>query len=113
MKEQEPELNPIFNEDAPLPQRIEAFAMLKYSKERIAAALGYNKHERIKFFAKLEDETTEECAAYHKGLIIADAGIDYALTQAAIGGDNFCAAELLKRQDSQRVSELRKELFNL
>jgi len=110
----EPEqLSPILDDDAPLPDRIEAFAKLKYTKERIAAALGYNKLKSEAFFRTLEDELSEEHRAYQKGFVMGDAEVDLGLSEAAKSGDNLCAAELLKRQDHQRVSEIRKELFNI
>lgn len=113
VQQDEPQLDPILDEDAPLPDRIEAFARLKYSKERIASALGYNKLKRKEFFTRLEDETTEEYRAYQKGLVMGDAAVDLGLSEKAASGDNFCAAELSKRQDNQRISDLRKELFNI
>jgi hypothetical protein len=109
----DPQLSPILDKNATLPDRIEAFARLKYTKERIASALGYNKQEREIFFAKLEDETSEEHRAYQKGIVMGDAEIDLGLSKAAHNGDNFCAAELLKRQDHQRIGDLRKDLFNV
>lgn len=110
--EREKEINPILDESAPLMDRIEAFARLKYPKERIAAALGYSRAQAERFFARIQDETTEEFIAYQKGLVMGDAQVDIGLSDKAMQGDNFCAAELLKRQEQQRISDLRKDLFN-
>lgn len=105
-------INPILDENAPLMDRIEAFARLKYTKERIAAALGYSKAQAERFFIRIQDETTEEYVAYQRGIVMGDAQVDIGLSNKAMRGDNFCAAELLKRQEQQRISDLRKDLFN-
>lgn len=110
---EELEINPILDDDAPIPDRIEAFAKLKYTREQIAIALGPNKLKQKDLLQNLHDETTEEYRAYQKGSVMGDAEVDIALSIEAQKGDNFSAAELLNRQNQRRISDARKELFNL
>jgi len=105
--------NPILDVNARIIDKIEEFGKLKYSKERIAAALGYSKREREEFIRIFEECTSEERLAYERGLVIGDAEIEIGLSKAAQNGDNFCANELLNRQDHRRLDELRIELFGI
>ena len=107
------EYSAALDEDAPLPDRLEAFGKLKYNMEKIATALGYNRFKRKILFTKLTDETTEEYRAYQKGLVMGDVEVDIGMETMAKKGDNFCAAELLKRQENQRIGDLRKQLFGV
>jgi hypothetical protein len=106
-------MNAILDEDAPELDKIEAFGKLKYSKERIAAALNMSTIKREIFFRHFEDITSDERIAYEKGLTLGDAEIDIGLTNAARDGDSFSAKELWNRQDQRKVDELRKDLFNI
>ena len=108
-----PQLDPILDEDAPLPERIKAFAKLKYSPYRIAQALGYSEAKSKTFIERLHDETSEEHRAYKKGLILGDAEIENGLKSAAAGGDSFSAMELFKRQNQRKTDAIKKELFNI
>jgi hypothetical protein len=104
-------INPILDEFAPELDKIEAFGKLKYSRERIAAALNMPKVKREIFFSHFEDPTSDERIAYEKGLTLGDAEIDIGLTIAARDGDSWSAKELLIRQSERRVDDLKKELF--
>jgi hypothetical protein len=106
-------INAILDADASDLDKIEAFGKLKYSKERIAAALDMPRLKRQIFFEHFEDPTSDERIAYEKGLTLGDAEIDIGLTNAARDGDSFSAKELWTRQDQREVDELTKELFNL
>jgi len=106
-------INPILDEDAPELDKIEAFGKLKYSKERIAAALNMSNIKREIFFRHFGDTTSDERKAYERGLTLGDAEIDIGLTNAARDGDSFSAKELWNRQDQRKVDELRKDLFNI
>lgn len=106
-------INAILDADASDLEKIEAFGKLKYSKERIAAALDMPRLKRQIFFEHFEDPTSDERIAYEKGLTLGDAEIDIGLTQAARDGDSFSAKELWYRQDQRKVDELKKELFNI
>lgn len=106
-------LSPILDEDAPIPDRIEAFAKLKYTPYQIAQALGYCGSKTKAFLIKFTDELSEEHRAYKKGLILGDAEIEEGLKNAAAGGDSFSAMELSKRQQQRRTDASKKDLFNI
>jgi hypothetical protein len=106
-------INAILDDSASDLEKIEAFGKLKYTKERIAAALDFPKLKREIFFQHFDDPTSDERVSYEKGLTLGDAEIDIGLTQAARDGDSFSAKELWARQDQRKVDELRKELFNI
>lgn len=75
--------------------------------------LGLFGDDEVKFMVEFQDENSQIRQFYDQGVAIGQYNIDAELAKQSEKGDVFSIIELNKRQEHNKLNNLKKELFGL
>lgn len=93
--------------------KIRNFGALKYSEKQICKMLGLFGDDELKFMVEFQDENSPIRQYYEQGVAIGQYNIDAELAKQSEKGDVFSIMELNKRQEQNKLNNLKKELFGI
>lgn len=94
-------------------ERVRTYAVLGYSRERVARLIGLPRAETKVLIIRLSLPGDEYYEAYESGIASGEMNIDSELARQAENGDTDAIEMLEERKNDRYFKDLRKELFGI